>query len=248
MEFLKYLNLPENSLVDSKIDISEIISKLEEEERDSTLVKKYLSSVRLRALINFETTNLISSKTENFEFEEIQIYEVKIRNDNYLSELNELLHQIFPNPALFVYDYKNSNMLSVAKKRINKNDAKKAVTERIYKTELKSMLDIDFLNYLKFFDFDKNNSITLDDYYFNLISKVLLYHYYKLKGDIEIKNTDYEKIENIVDEIYSLNSRKNSLEKIYRQESNLSNKIKINSDINKIDAQIEDLNKELIGG
>jgi hypothetical protein len=136
MEFLKYLNLPENSLVDSKIDISEIISKLEEDEKDSTLIKKYLSSIRLKALINFETTNLLSSKTEKFIFEEIQIYEVKIRNDNYLSELNELLHQIFPNPALFVYDYKNSNMLSVAKKRINKKDANKAVTERIYKTEL----------------------------------------------------------------------------------------------------------------
>jgi hypothetical protein len=248
MEFLKYLNLPENSLVDSKIDISEIISKLEEEERDSTLVKKYLSSIRLRALINFETTNLISSKTENFEFEEIQIYEVKIRNDNYLSELNELLHQIFPNPALFVYDYKNSSMLSVAKKRINKKDAKKAITEKIYKTELKSMLDIDFLNYLKFFNFDKNNSRTIDDYYYDLIKKVLLYHYYKLKGDLDIKNTYYEKIENIVNEIYSLNSRKNSLEKIYRQESNLPNKIKINSEIKKIASQIEELNKELIGG
>jgi hypothetical protein len=139
-------------------------------------------------------------------------------------------------------------MLSVAKKRINKKDAKKAVTERIYKTELKSMLDINFLNYLNFFNFDKNKSRTLDDYYFDLTNKVLLYHYYKLKGDIDIKNTDYEKIENIVDEIYSLNSKKNSLEKIYRQESNLSNKIKINSEIKKIDAQIEDLNKELIGG
>jgi len=248
MEFLKYLNLPENSLVDSKIDISEIISKLEEEERDSTLVKKYLSSVRLRALINFETTNLISSKTENFEFEEIQIYEVKVRNDNYLSELNELLHQIFPNPALFVYDYKNSSMLSVAKKRINKKDEKKAVTERIYKTELKSMLDIDFLNYLKFFNFDKNNSRTLDDYYFDLINKVLLYHYYKLKGDIDIKNTNYEKIENIINEIYSLNSKKNSLEKVYKKESNLSNKIKINSEIKKITAHIDELNRELLGG
>jgi hypothetical protein len=248
MEFLKYLNLPENSLVDSKIDISEIISKLEEDEKDSTLIKKYLSSIRLKALINFETTNLLSSKTENFIFEEIQIYEVKIRNDNYLSELNELLHQIFPNPALFVYDYKNSNMLSVAKKRINKKDANKAVTERIYKTELKSMLDIDFLNYLQFFNFDKNKSRTLDDYYFDLINKVLLYHYYKLKGDIDIKNTDFEKIENIVNEIYSLNSKKNSLEKIYRQESNLSNKIKINSDIKKIVLLIEDLNRELIGG
>ena len=248
MEFLKYLNLPENSLVDSKINLSEIISKLEEDEKDSTLIKKYLSSIRLKALINFETTNLLSSKTENFIFEEIQIYEVKIRNDNYLSELNELLHQIFPNPALFVYDYKNSNMLSVAKKRINKKDANKAVTERIYKTELKSMLDIDFLNYLQFFNFDKNKSRTLDDYYFDLINKVLLYHYYKLKGDIDIKNTDFEKIENIVNEIYSLNSKKNSLEKIYRQESNLSNKIKINSDIKKIVLLIEDLNRELIGG
>jgi hypothetical protein len=248
MEFLKYLNLPENSLVDSKIDISEIISKLEEDEKDSTLIKKYISSIRLKALINFETTNLLSSKTENFIFEEIQIYEVKIRNDNYLSELNELLHQIFPNPALFVYDYKNSSMLSVAKKRINKKDAKKAITEKIYKTELKSMLDIDFLNYLKFFNFDKNNSRTIDDYYYDLIKKVLLYHYYKLKGDLDIKNTYYEKIENIVNEIYSLNSRKNSLEKIYRQESNLSSKIKINSDIKKINAQIEYLNKELIGG
>ena len=248
MEFLKYLNLPENSLLDSKIDISEIISKLEEDEKDSTLIKKYISSIRLKALINFETTNLLSSKTENFIFEEIQIYEVKIRNDNYLSELNELLHQIFPNPALFVYDYKNSSMLSVAKKRINKKDAKKAITEKIYKTELKSMLDIDFLNYLKFFNFDKNNSRTIDDYYYDLIKKVLLYHYYKLKGDLDIKNTYYEKIENIVNEIYSLNSRKNSLEKIYRQESNLSSKIKINSDIKKINAQIEYLNKELIGG
>ena len=248
MEFLKYLNLPENSLVDSKINLSEIISKLEEDEKDSTLIKKYLSSIRLKALINFETTNLLSSKTENFIFEEIQIYEVKIRNDNYLSELNELLHQIFPNPALFVYDYKNSNMLSVAKKRINKKDANKAVTERIYKTELKSMLDIDFLNYLQFFNFDKNKSRTLDDYYFDLINKVLLYHYYKLKGDIDIKNTDFEKIENIVNEIYSLNSKKNSLEKIYRQESNLSNKIKINSDIKKIVLLIEDLNREIIGG
>jgi hypothetical protein len=110
------------------------------------------------------------------------------------------------------------------------------------------MLDIDFLNYLKFFDFGKNNSRTLDDYYFNLINKVLLYNYYKLKGDLDIKNTNYEKIENIVNEIYSLNSRKNSLEKTYRQESNLSSKIKINSDIKKINAQIEDLNKELIGG
>jgi hypothetical protein len=248
MEFLNYLNLPAKASVDSKVDINVIGERLKEEGKDPALINKYVSSIKIKALVNFETTKLISRNREDFNFEEIQVFEVKIRNDNHISELNEVLQTVFPNPIIMVYSYKDKIMISTSKKRLSKKESGKSVIERIYKTEMKSMLDIDFLEYLKNFNFSNSPEKYLDDYYFSFLNKVLLYHYFKVKGEMPTVDFDFIKAESIINLIYEKQNQVKSLEKQYKLESNISSKIKIDKAIKDLNKEIDSLNDELIGG
>jgi hypothetical protein len=246
MELYNYFNFPKETVVDRKIKIDEILELLYAEADNLDLIKKYVAGLTLKAVLNFNTTSMLTEIDESYKYEEIQVFIVKLRNDKYFNDLNNLLHNLFPNPTVLLYEYQGKNSISVSKKRTNKNNIQRAVIEKTYTTEFVSVINIDYFDYFKTFDFNKNIKRTLKSYYEDLIDYTIAYYYYKVNKKIPYTIEEISNFEAIIDELNRLNATLTNLEKSYRSESNLSKKMQLDKEIKKTKSEIESLNSKLI--
>jgi hypothetical protein len=121
-------NLPETTLVDKKIPKNKFYEKLQ---ADKSLKEKFVRQVDYilwKHKLSQHTVNLSPSK----EVEEIQVFEVHLKQKNLSREVLENIDRAIPYPILFALFYHDEVQLAVAYKKRSKQHEDRFVVDSYY--------------------------------------------------------------------------------------------------------------------
>ena len=95
------------------------------------LLSDEVADVTLLAVFNEDTTNIQPMKTTEVIYEEVYFFQVALKKDTHLSELNQLLQSHITNPAIIFYTMGETVAISAAPKRLHKQEAGKTVADNV---------------------------------------------------------------------------------------------------------------------
>lgn len=112
------------------------------------LLADEVDNVTLLAVFNEDTTNIPPLKNSEVVYEEVYFFQVALKKDTHLSELNQLLQSNITNPAVIFYTLDTVVAISVSPKRLHKSEAGKTVSDSVFLTpwlDITNVRDYDFL-------------------------------------------------------------------------------------------------------
>jgi hypothetical protein len=219
----KYLNFPVK-ILDKRIPKKELLENL----NLNSSQKKYLKEIEkisILYLLNKDTVNISPFIDEIYDYSSILVLEVTLNSDKHIKQLSSIL-QLIPQNLMIFFIYDDKITLSLASKRINKNDPTKMVMEKEYIYPFK---DKNFLEKLDFNKAPKTNLFMFYKYYIDLVVSFELSKY-------SINETD----ESVLEKIKEIENKINSLKKEFKTAANLGEEVEINIKIHKLK---EELNK-----
>lgn len=242
----EFLGLPKSCLVSTrmpkKVFTDNTEFELKKEEKD--ILKEDIESIYFEYSLKPQLLNIPIYEDDNIRYEEIEIFKVKINNENKYSKVCELIQKYVQYPMLIIVENNNSIRINVTTKKINKVDNSKLVidemiyTDWINKDELKEK-EIAFLESLSINNFNTNNLFTVYEGYLNSIRSFLAAKYrdeFEIKSISEVSN-DIE----ILDKIINLENQVINLRNNIKKETNMGAKVELNVKIKKIEKEIESL-------
>ena len=131
------LKLPASTIVDK------IIPKNSFEEYATAKQRKLLSSYVAR----IKWLNKISTQTVNLqgkEINEIQIFELELKEKFNINELLALINRVIPYPILFVLRHNEEVMYSISKKHTHPTNENQAVVDWTFSTSWKNVVEDEF--------------------------------------------------------------------------------------------------------
>lgn len=129
--------LPSSTIVDK------IVPKSSFDEYATTKQKKLLSSVVAR----IKWLNKISTQTVNLqgkEVNEIQVFELELKEQTNVNELLLLINRVIPYPILFILRHNEEVMYSISKKHTHPTNENQAVVDWTFSTSWKNVVEDEF--------------------------------------------------------------------------------------------------------
>jgi hypothetical protein len=163
--------------------------------------KKYLKEIEkisLLYLLNKDTTTIPPFVDEIYDYSSILVLEVTLNSDKHIKQLSSIL-QLIPQNLMIFFIYDDKITLSLASKRINKNDPTKMVMEKEYIFTFENSNDLAKLDFSKAI---KTNLFMFYKYYIDLVVSFELKKY-------SINDAD----ENILEKIKEIENKINLLKK-----------------------------------
>lgn len=233
---LDFLKLPEKAIPqlsnNNRIPVKQLIEIGGFTGSEKRIIEKSIAMFQIKAIINEHSSSIWAYKDEIHNYEEVQIFLVELKTTNDLTRLNELLHNLFPNPCLFVYQIGEKYTLSTALKRINKIDLSKSVIESIELSNLFA-LDEKHISLLNKFT-DKVED--LKQYYYLLNNIVAAEEVLNLTGNVPSEIN--ESIKLLAHKIKNLIKQKKELESQLREADSMQEKMTIHMNIKKLDNEL----------
>lgn len=112
------------------------------------LLSDEVDNVTLLAVFNEDTTHIPPLKNKEVVYEEIYFFHVALKKDTHFAELNQLLQSHITNPAVIFFTFDSAVAISVAPKRLHKQEAGKTVSDSVFITpwlDITNVRDYDFL-------------------------------------------------------------------------------------------------------
>ena len=131
------LKLPTSTIVDK------IVPKNSFDEYATTKQKKLLTSVVAR----IKWLNKISTQTVNLqgkEVNEIQVFELELKEKSNVNELFLLINRVIPYPILFILRHNEEVMYSISKKHTHPTNENQAVVDWTFSTSWKNVVEDEF--------------------------------------------------------------------------------------------------------
>lgn len=125
---MSLINLPSSTIVDKIVPKNNFESYANKKQR--ILFTNNLSKIHWANKISKETTNLAGH-----EINEIQVFEIQLKNKEKISEILSVIDKAIPYPILFVVSYKDEVMLSVSVKHSNSINENNAIIDWTFATE-----------------------------------------------------------------------------------------------------------------
>ena len=239
MQILEYFNIPSSAIPqlsnNNRIPIKQLIEMSELTGSDKRLVEKSIAMIAVKALFNEQSSSIWAYNDETYNYEEIQMFYVNLKDDKNITKVNELLHSVFPNPCIFIYQFGEKFALSTALKRINKNDLSKSVIEEIQLTNLFRLDE----KHIELLNKHTNKFNNLKDYYEFINNLVATEEVLNLTGKVPEKIDINSK--QLANKIKALMKQKRELEAQYKEADSMQEKMSIHMKIKDIDKNLEAL-------
>ncbi len=211
------LNIPDRALYDRRIPKNKFYKQIG---ADTKLERKFtdeIDQIIWKYKLSRETTNLEPTKG----VEEIQIFEISLKDKNLSVETLENIDRVIPYPILYILKYNYDVKLAIAYKERNKIDENKMVVHSYYQSKWinEDELEIEILK-----------GLNLKDVYDNIIRQL-----------IPVESTTEDDIEELIE----LNE---SQERLKKEISKLESKIKKEKQFNKkvdLNIKLQKKKKEL---
>ncbi|MDK2918382.1 MAG: hypothetical protein PWQ37_1115 [Candidatus Petromonas sp.] len=213
-------NIPDKALYNRKIPKNKFYKQIGV---DAKLERKFIDEIDhiiWKYKLSKDTVNLESTK----EAEEIQIFEVILKERHISLEVLENIDRIVPYPILYILKYEKDVKLVIAYKERNKIDPNKMVVHSYYQSDWtkEDKIEIDILK-----------GLNLKDVYENILKQLL-----------PIEST----FENNIEELIKLNEMQEKLkkeilklEKSIKKEKQFNKKVELNIKLKKKKKELEKL-------
>jgi len=217
------LNFP-LKILNKRIPKKELLENLNLNSTQKKLLKE-IEKINLLYLLNKGTTTIPPFVDEIYDYSSILVLEVFLNSDKHIKQLSSIL-QLIPQNLIIFFIFEDKISLSLALKRINKNDPTKMVIEKEY------IITFEDNNFLEKLDFNKTPKTNLFMFYKYYIDLAISYELSKYSIN--------EANESILEKVKEIENKINSLKKELKTAVNLNEKVEINIEIHKLK---EELNK-----
>lgn len=216
------LNIPNRALYNRPIPKNKFYKQIG---ADTKLKRKFQDEIKTiiwKYKLSKDTINLESTK----EVEEIQVFEITLKEKHISMEVLENIDRVIPYPILFILKYDSDVKVVMAHKERNKIDPNKMVVHSYYQTKWvnENQINIDVLN-----------GLNLKDVYDNIIKQLI-----PIKHSVETSIEDLIKLD---ETIHKLNKEILKLKKKIKREKQFDRKVKLNIKLKKKEKELEELLK-----
>lgn len=242
----EFLGLPKSSLVSARMHKKAFTDNPEFElkKEEKVILKEEIDSIYFEYSLKPLILNIPKYEDDNVRYEEIQIFKVKINNENKCNKVCELLQKYIQYPMLIIVEHGNFIRINAAIKKINKVDNSKLIVDEMIYTDWinrENLTDkeIFFFKGLSISKLNTNNLLNVYKGYLNCIRSFLTARYrntFKVKSDNEIS---YDI--NVLDKINRLENEIISLKSNIKKETNMGIKVELNVKIKRIEKEIQNL-------
>lgn len=211
-------DIPEKALLNRRIPKVKFYKQIG---MDTKLKKKFIDEIEAinwKYKLSQETTNLRPAAG----IEEIQIFEINLKDKHISNEILENIDRVIPYPILFVLKYDKDTKLTIAYKEKNKVDENKMVVHSYHESGWGKEHKIDIFK-----------GLSLKDVYDNLIRQLISVENAK-EGNIERLIELNEKRKNLKKEI-------GRLEKRVKKEKQFDRKVGLNIELQERRKELEEL-------
>lgn len=245
MSFLEEIEYPKNCLINSVIpkkDFYEAGFK----NSDKNLFTNNVKQIKWVYSLKETNIQIPPYKDDEKEYLETEIFTLKLKKDNKIERVCELIHRFIPYPLLIVLYYKDKIMLSVANKRDSKIDKDAIKLTDIRYTdwideEIPNKFAQELFDNLKFENLKKDDFFTL---YNDIVSKIILYNGSRHAGKEVTKPVN--EVKEINDKIYYLTKEINNKKYEIEDETQFNRQVELNKEIKGLKDQIKELKEELV--
>ncbi len=211
------LNIPDRALCNRRIPKNKFYKQIG---TDTKLEKKFtdeIERITWKYKLSKDTVNLGPAE----DVEEIQIFEISLKEKHISQEILENIDRVIPYPILYILKYEDNVKIAIAYKERNKIDENKMVVHSYYQSEWikENELNIDILK-----------GLNLKDVYDNIIRQL-----------IPIESTAEDDIEGLIE----LNEARERLKKeILKLESKIKRERQFNKKVD-LNIKLQKKKKEL---
>lgn len=195
------------NIINQRITFKDFFSNTNVSSVDERRIRKSINAIYLKSILNQKTTNIRKYEDDNYIYSEIFLFEVILDDKNNIRQVEDILHETFPNPIIIIFKYNEEYRLSTAIKRLSKITSNTTVIEGLSFTSF-FKIDEHFIDeYVGKLNINKTSSTNL---------KELYEHYYiwnKLFNIIELFN-EIPDINKSKDNIYLLDKLEDTEGKI----------------------------------
>lgn len=214
------LNIPDRALCNKRIPKNKFYEKIGV---DTKLERKFIDEIEhiiWKYKLSKDTINLVPTK----DVEEIQVFEIYLKERNISTEILENIDRIIPYPILYILIYEDDIKFAISYKERNKVDENRMVIKSYYQSEWMNQCDID-INILE--------GLTLKDVYENIIRQLI-----PIKKD---SNEDIEKIIKLNEKVEELKKEISKLEGKIKSEKQFNKKVDMNIELQRKKKEMEEL-------
>jgi hypothetical protein len=247
----KLLNIPERSLLNKKITKSFFLKNFELSSSEKKVLNNIIQSMDWISSIKPSNSNIPEYRDEYYVFEEIQFMLCTL-NENNLSDNADkcisLFQKYIPYQIVLIVEDDNGFILNTCDKRINLNDKSKRTIERqistpviskLYKNEVTS-------SFLDSLDFITQDKISLQRLYKGYINSIIQLQSSLVTGSFS-KRTG-SRTEEDLKLLESMNTIEKEVIRLTNQlkkETQMSSKVSLNIEIQKLRNEIENIKNKL---
>lgn len=237
-EFLDIVAFPDSGHIDKKIFKKAVYENAGLTKKQIEVVKNEISDIRWYYVLSPSTMNIPVLKNEDFDYEEIQVIGVNLKEDKKKDVVEGIVQKCIPYPVILLIEHENKLAVSVASKRINKGDAARSVVGEEYLTGwISSDAGNRFIESLKPENLSFKN---LYEFYEDVIDRVKLFLVCEYKDDFTYENKKvtarlflaYQKIK-------EFEESKRQLQRLIKKETDFAKKVELNVEIKKIDERLK---------
>lgn len=202
--------LPESTLVNRKIPKNKFYEKLHADHQLKEWFAGQVESIVWKHKLSRETIRL----EPRDDVEEIQVFEVHLKQQSYKTELLRSIDRAIPYPILFVLLYNDQGKLAIAYKERNQADDNKAVVHSYHESEWQPISEVQF---------ELLHGLDLKSVYENIIRKLMAVQV-KPEEDLAAALEWQQQIEKLTQECRRLEAK-------IRSEKQFNRKVELNMEL-----------------
>ncbi|AYF43708.1 hypothetical protein BALOs_0697 [Halobacteriovorax sp. BALOs_7] len=246
IDIKKYLNIPQDCFIGKKIFKKLFYENYKFKSAEKKLFKEDIDEINWLYSLKPEFANIPAYVDDEVDYREIAYIEVSLNKESKIVKILEIIHNSIPYPLVLIFKFEHKTFISLAHKRINKNDREKSVVGNIINTGwIENEVDELTKKFLLSINFKKLPFQDLYAHFSKLLDLVVdLECERKFGGKSEGQVSADEKIQ-ILKSISSYESRIEKLVKDLAQEEHIGRKVEINIEIKNIESQIWELKKQI---
>lgn len=199
------------NIINQRITFKDFFANINVSSIEERRIRKSINGIYLKSILNQQTTNIRKYEDDNYIYSEIFLFEVILDDKNNIRQVEDILHETFPNPIIIIFKYNDEYRLSTAKKRLSKITSNTTVIEELSFTSFFKIDEHLIDEYVGKLNINKTSSTNLKELYEHYYIWNKLFNIIELFNEIpdinKSKDNIYllDKLENIEDKIKSLN-------------------------------------------
>ena len=247
MDIKEVLDLPVKSVVNKKLPKNQIQGKVDK--KSSDILTKDVEGIYIYSVLNKSTSNIMPYQNEDFNISEVMVLEVKLREIKNINTIRKIFHNIIPNPIILVLSYEEKIEISVAMKRLNKNDSMRVIVDEIVLTKFIDLVNTEnyekkFLEQIKITSLPQLN---LYELYKSLENHIVLTKFFDVLDDYIVGVDKIDKALELLNKYEKFEEEINTYEKNKKSEANFGRQMEWHVKIKKLEKKLDSLKEEMKG-